>query len=98
MRRLLVSPFCCLQMNLKTPATASCEDMIVKVRMPGESRDRVDVHLDPLRLDVRSPQYRLVLPLPQPVETDLSRAAWDSETGTLTLSLRMDRELDLVNF
>ncbi|GFG30164.1 hypothetical protein Cfor_10151 [Coptotermes formosanus] len=85
-----------LQMGGKTTGTASCEDMVVSVHLPGETRNQVDLEVTRQRLDVRSPRYRLSLPMPHPVDPDSSRAEWlDS---LLIVTLRMQREFDFINF
>jgi hypothetical protein len=44
-----------LQMGNKTPATASCEDMIVKIKLPGVSKlADIDVNLYDKFLDCRT--------------------------------------------
>uniref|UniRef100_A0A182PDE9 PIH1_CS domain-containing protein n=1 Tax=Anopheles epiroticus TaxID=199890 RepID=A0A182PDE9_9DIPT len=91
-----------LQMNCKTPATASCENMIVEVLLTGED-DSVGIHQIELevqqqRVTVGSPKYRLELTLPHRINPDKGNAAWLSEQKTLRLTLVMVRELDFVNF
>ncbi|XP_052897956.1 dynein axonemal assembly factor 6 [Anopheles moucheti] len=91
-----------LQMNCKTPATASCENMIVEVLLTGED-DSVGIHQIELEVKnqqviVRSPMYRLDLTLPHRINPDKGNAAWLSEQKTLRLTLTMVRELDFVNF
>ncbi|XP_053665450.1 dynein axonemal assembly factor 6 [Anopheles marshallii] len=91
-----------LQMNCKTPATASCENMIVEVLLTGED-DSVGIHQIELEVKdqqviVGSPKYRLDLTLPHRINPDKGNAAWLSEQKTLRLTLTMVRELDFVNF
>ena len=46
-----------LQMGNKTPATASCEDMLVKVKLPGvEKLSEIDVEIFEKFLDCRTSQ------------------------------------------
>jgi HSP20 family molecular chaperone IbpA len=83
-------------MGGKTTGTASCEDMVVSIQLPGETQNQVKLDVTRHRLDVRSPRYRLSLPMPHPVDPDSSRAEWlDS---VLIVTLRMQREFDFVNF
>ncbi|XP_050078543.1 dynein axonemal assembly factor 6 [Anopheles maculipalpis] len=91
-----------LQMNCKTPATASCENMILEVFLTGED-DSVGIHQIELevknqRVTVGSPKYRLDLCLPHRINPDKGNAAWLSDQKTLRLTLTMVRELDFVNF
>uniref|UniRef100_A0A1S4H0U2 PIH1_CS domain-containing protein n=1 Tax=Anopheles gambiae TaxID=7165 RepID=A0A1S4H0U2_ANOGA len=91
-----------LQMNCKTPATASCESMVVEVFLTAED-DSVGIHQIELevqeqRVTVGSPRYRLELTLPHRINPDRGNAAWLSDQKTLRLTLVMVRELDFVNF
>ncbi|KAK7863621.1 hypothetical protein R5R35_006158 [Gryllus longicercus] len=87
-----------LQLGGRTPGSASCEELVVRVRLPGERVGDVALSVGRQRVDVRSPAFRLALPLPHPVDADASRAHWDADAHTLTLSLRLVREFDFVNF
>jgi HSP20 family molecular chaperone IbpA len=83
-------------MGGKTTSTASCEDLVVSVQLPGESRGQVNLSVTRERLDVRSPRYRLSLAMPHPVDPDSSRAEWLN--SVLVVTLRMQRDFDFVNF
>lgn len=85
-------------MSGKTPATASCEDMIVSVYLPGEKYKNIDLKITKERLDLLSPKYKLGIPLPHPVDSQRGDAKWDNSTEKLAVTLRMDREFDFVNF
>jgi dynein assembly factor 6, axonemal len=89
-----------LQMGCKTPGTASCEDMIVEIDLPNEQATIEAMQLDVARdtIDVRTPRYRLKMPLSQPVDPELGKAEYDAERRVLKLTLRMRRDLDFVNF
>jgi hypothetical protein len=89
-----------LQMGLKTPSTASCEDMIIDIDLPDETVgiDRMDLDVMEESLDLKTPVYRLKLNLPHKVATAKSRAQFDTDKKILKLTLRMNREFDFVNF
>ncbi|KAJ8729398.1 hypothetical protein PYW08_000979 [Mythimna loreyi] len=87
-----------LQIGPKTPGSASCENLIVRVKMPGDKKENVDLIVDTSNITVTSSQYFLKLPLPHEVNPDRSKANWDGDTETLVLTLKLDRELDFVNF
>lgn len=87
-----------LQMGGKTPSSASCEEMVVTVQLPGEQRDQVDCDLTPQHVDIRAIQYRLSLPLPHPILPHLCKATWDQDKCELKLTLRLTREFDYINF
>lgn len=85
-------------MSGKTPATASCEDMILTVEMPGEKFKNIDIKITRENLNLLSPQYKLNIPLPHRVDAQRGNAKWDSDKEKLVITLRMDREYDYVNF
>ncbi|CAH1183503.1 unnamed protein product [Phaedon cochleariae] len=87
-----------LQMGFKNPGTASCEDMIVTINLPGESRHNIDLNIFKDTLKLVSPNFYLDLPLPHPVDPKRGNAQFEAESEKLIVTLRMDRDLDLVNF
>lgn len=89
-----------LQMNLKTPATASCEDMIIEIFLPEETVgiDQMDLDVSENEVDLKTPIYRLKFSLPHKVLPNKGRAAYDVGKKILKLTLRMNREFDFVNF
>ncbi|KAK3099778.1 hypothetical protein FSP39_009503 [Pinctada imbricata] len=87
-----------LQMGNKTPATSSCEDMVVKVMLPGTRAADMTVDVKKKFLDLRTPKYKLGLHLPHPVDDKSGKAQWDNKKETLSVTLRMMREYDLFNF
>lgn len=89
-----------LQMGLKTPATSSCEDMVVEIKLPEETVniDRMDLRVEPDSVHLHTPVYRLTLSLPHKIHPKKGRAEFDSDKKVLKLTLRMNRELDFVNF
>lgn len=89
-----------LQMGNRTAATASCEEMCVEILLPNEtvSIDRMELDVSSHEIDLRTPNYRLKLPLAQLIDPDRGKASWDSEKKVLRLTLRMKREYDFINF
>lgn len=90
-----------LQMGNKTPASASCEDLIVRIRMPRE----MSINMAQMKLDItetfvhlKTKEYQLKLPLPHLVDPDQGSAQWDGDKKVLSVVLRLRREWDLVNF
>ncbi|XP_020294661.1 protein PIH1D3 [Pseudomyrmex gracilis] len=87
-----------LGMGFKTSSTASCEWLSVLVKLPEETREKVELSVESEAIDVRSPRYRLHLPTPHTVDPNASSAKWHNDTSTLEVTLRLKRELDYVNF
>lgn len=90
-----------LQMNGKTPSTASCENMIVEVFLTDEKGvgiQHIDLAVREQRILVKSPKYFLDLQLPHRINPDKGNAAWLSDEKILKLTLKMEREYDFVNF
>lgn len=89
-----------LQMGNKTTATSSCEEMCLEILMPKETVniDRMQLDVTPNEIDLRTPVYRLKLPLVQPTDPDRGKAHWNDNEKILRLTLRMKREYDFINF
>ncbi|CAH0404850.1 unnamed protein product [Chilo suppressalis] len=87
-----------LQIGSKTPSSASCENLMIRIKMPGDKKENVDLSVDNTSVTVDSSQYHLKLPLPHAINPDTSKAAWDSANETLVLTLKLDREFDFINF
>lgn len=89
-----------LQIGLKTSSTASCEQMCLEIQLPDETVGIEHMKLDvsPNEIDLKTPVYRLKLPLVQTVDPDYGNAQWDGEQKRLRLNLLMKREYDCVNF
>ncbi|KAK2193095.1 hypothetical protein NP493_17g06054 [Ridgeia piscesae] len=87
-----------LQMGNKTPSTASCEDMVVKIQLPDTVGSDVKLDVKDTFLDCRTPKFKLGLHLPHTVDPKTSRAQWVVDKHVLIVTLRMAREYDFVNF
>ncbi|KAI8427930.1 hypothetical protein MSG28_002264 [Choristoneura fumiferana] len=87
-----------LQIGPKTPSSNSCEDLIVRIKLPGDKKENTELTVDRSSIFVHSSQHALKLDLPHEIDPDLSKANWDSAEETLVLTLRLQREFDYVNF
>lgn len=89
-----------LQMGNKNAATMSCEDMVIQIELPEEivGIEEMDLSVTKTDIDLKTSIYRLRLPLTHNINPDKGKASYNSETKILTLTLRMDREFDYVNF
>lgn len=70
--------------------------MQIKVKLPGTKYADVELDVTSERVDVRTPKFRLCLPLPQPVDADNGSAKWDAARTTLAITLPMKREYDFL--
>ena len=88
-----------LGMGNKHPGTASCESMVVRVKLNG-TKNSSEIQLDIKEhiLLLTTPKYFLSLHLPHPVDDTLTRAQWDIDTDTLILTLKLKRAYDFLNF
>lgn len=89
-----------LHMTNKTPATSSCEEMCVEILLPKETVtiDQMTLDVSSDEIDLKTPMYRLKLPLVQQIDPDRGNASWNDNEKTLRLTLRMKREYDFINF
>ncbi|KAK4469235.1 hypothetical protein MN116_006808 [Schistosoma mekongi] len=86
-----------LQLGRKNPTTACCEYMVVKVMLPDTRLSDINLNVKETFLDLRAPKYKLALHLPNPVEPDSSKAAWNNDKEMLEVTLRNKREYDFMN-
>jgi|TARA_B100001142_G_scaffold142124_1_gene143361 hypothetical protein len=71
----------------KDPGTRSCEDMVLKISLPGtKSMRELDLEVETDRLRLRSATYKLNLYLPHKVDADEGKAEWDAKSETLKVS------------
>ncbi|KAL3282018.1 hypothetical protein HHI36_005221 [Cryptolaemus montrouzieri] len=87
-----------LQMGPKNPSTACCEDMLIDVWLPSDKRQNIDLKVMNTQLKLFSPNHFLDIPLPHPVNPQKGNAQWNNNEEKLTITLKIDREFDVVNF
>ncbi|EDO44478.1 predicted protein [Nematostella vectensis] len=87
-----------LQMGNRNPSSASCEEIVVKIKLPDTEYKDVDLDVTDTFLDCRTPKYKLGIHLPNPVDSKNGKAKWDKRTELLTVTLRLVREYDFLNF
>lgn len=85
-----------LQFSGKTPATSSCEDMILQIEMPEETVgiDEINLVVEEKSVKLKTKIYSLNVPLSQKIDTKKSKAEYDSVKKQLNLTLRLNREFD----
>ncbi|KND04824.1 uncharacterized protein SPPG_00527 [Spizellomyces punctatus DAOM BR117] len=76
----------------KTPSIHDADDLVVSISMPHAKMKDVDLDCTESTLEIRSPQYRLKLPLPDLVDSDNGEAKWDKGKSLLVVTLPIKRE------
>ncbi|CAH1795544.1 unnamed protein product, partial [Owenia fusiformis] len=87
-----------LGMGNKNPATSSCEDMVVKIKLPGTKASEMQLDVQTKFLDCRTSKFKLGLHLPHPVDEKSGKAKWNSDKCELEVTLKMNRDYDFINF
>ena len=64
--------------------------------MPGTSSKDMELDITPNFLDLRTPRFRLGLPLPHPVDDKAGSAKFDLQSSTLRITLPLRREYDFL--
>ncbi|XP_027662301.1 dynein axonemal assembly factor 6 [Falco biarmicus] len=85
-------------MSRKDHSTACCEDMVIKIKLPETKYSDITLDIQDKVLDLRTPQKKLLLHLPYPVDSKNGKACFLSEEETLEVTLRLSREFDFINF
>ena len=80
----------------RDPSTSSCEDLVVRITLPNTTMSQVELDITPAFLDLRSPNYRLGLHLPHPVDDKNGTAKWHADKSLLVVTLPMRREYDFL--
>mmetsp|Transcript_29244 Transcript_29244/g.95303 ORF Transcript_29244/g.95303 Transcript_29244/m.95303 type:complete len:195 (-) Transcript_29244:90-674(-) len=81
----------------KDPSSACCEALVLKVELPGtDSLEDLDLDVQAQSVRLRSPLYKLLLQLPETVDSKRGKAKWDSKKQELSVTLPIVRELGWV--
>ncbi|XP_024593906.1 protein PIH1D3 [Neophocaena asiaeorientalis asiaeorientalis] len=87
-----------LGLTRKDPSTACCKDLLIKIKLPNTNTSEIELNIQEMTLDLRTPNKKLLLTLPYPVECNNAKAFYIAETETLEVTMTMKRELDFINF
>ncbi|XP_008154541.2 dynein axonemal assembly factor 6 [Eptesicus fuscus] len=82
----------------KDSSTACCEDLVVKIKLPNTNSSEIKINVQEMILDLRTPDKKLLLNFPHPVDCNSAKAFYILETETLEVTVTLKRELDFVNF
>lgn len=75
------------------PSSSSCNEIVVRVTMPGVKFTSVDLQVTETKLYVTSPLHKLFLYLPHRVKSDKGTAKWNSSKSQLSVVLPTIPEL-----
>ncbi|XP_077001933.1 dynein axonemal assembly factor 6 [Tamandua tetradactyla] len=87
-----------LGLTRKDSSTACCEDLVIKIKLPNTSPSEIKIDIQETILDLRTPDKKLLVTLPHPVECSSAKAFYVIETETLEVTVALKRELDFLNF
>ncbi|XP_047572692.1 dynein axonemal assembly factor 6 isoform X1 [Lutra lutra] len=87
-----------LGFSRKDSSTACCEDLVVKIKLPNTNPSEIKIDIQEMVLDLRTPDKKLLITLPHPVECNSAKAFYILETETLEVTTTLKRELDFINF
>ncbi|XP_037938970.1 dynein assembly factor 6, axonemal [Teleopsis dalmanni] len=89
-----------LQMGNRSASSASCEDLLLEIMLPGETMpaEKMTLSIKEQEIDLGTNMYRLKLPLVHKVDVDRCKAQYDVDLQKMCLALRLKREFDYVNF
>lgn len=85
-----------LQMSGRNPSSSSCEDLVIKIKLPDTEYSDVNLDVTDTFLDCRTPKYKLGVHLPHPVDSKNGKAQWDKSKNLLTVTVRLVREYDFL--
>uniref|UniRef100_A0A8C9P5B4 Dynein axonemal assembly factor 6 n=1 Tax=Spermophilus dauricus TaxID=99837 RepID=A0A8C9P5B4_SPEDA len=87
-----------LGLTRKDSSTACCQELVVKIKLPNTNPSEIKIDIQEMIIDLRTPNKKLLVTLPQPVASSSAKAFYIFETETLEITMTMQRELDFVNF
>ncbi|XP_045393872.1 dynein axonemal assembly factor 6 [Lemur catta] len=81
-----------LAFTRKDPSSACCQDVVVKVKLPNTNPSDIDIDIQETFLDLRTPNKKLWITFPHPVECSSAQAFYTHETETLEITTTIKRE------
>ncbi|KAI9146457.1 hypothetical protein BKA69DRAFT_1162997 [Paraphysoderma sedebokerense] len=76
-----------LGMNGKSPSFHDADEMVITVQLPATDLPEIELSVKELSVDVRTPKFRLSLPLQKEVHENKGKAHWDKIKAILTITL-----------
>ncbi|XP_065772603.1 dynein axonemal assembly factor 6 isoform X1 [Muntiacus reevesi] len=87
-----------LGLTRKDASTACCKDLVVKIKLPNTNPSDIKIDIQETIFDLRTPNKKLLVTLPHPVDCSSAKAFYILDTETLEVTMTMKRELDFINF
>uniref|UniRef100_A0A0G4IAN0 PIH1D1/2/3 CS-like domain-containing protein n=1 Tax=Chromera velia CCMP2878 TaxID=1169474 RepID=A0A0G4IAN0_9ALVE len=81
----------------KDNSSDHCEEILVKIHLPGVTMRDVSLEVFKERLLLQSPKHRLNLPFPYHVKKNEGNAKWDKPEETLRVVLPIERDVQYVH-
>ena len=78
-------------MGLKTASISSCEDIVIKIELPKEKLNHINLKRTETHLELQSMYHYLMLKMPYPINPELGDAKWNSNDESLVVTLRIKR-------
>jgi len=85
-----------LGLSGKDPSSGSCNELVVRVTMPGVKFSSIDLQVTDSKMYVTSPLHKLFLYLPHRVKSDKGTAKWNSAKSQLSVILPTVQTNDLM--
>nr|XP_044995754.1 dynein axonemal assembly factor 6 isoform X1 [Jaculus jaculus]XP_044995755.1 dynein axonemal assembly factor 6 isoform X1 [Jaculus jaculus] len=80
-----------LGLTSKDPSTACCQEILVKIKLPETNPSELHLDVQERILDLRTPNKRLFVNLPHPVECSSAKACYIPECETLEVTMTLQR-------
>ncbi|KAM6143291.1 dynein axonemal assembly factor 6 [Erethizon dorsatum] len=87
-----------LGLTRKDSSTACCQELVVKIQVPNTNLSEIHIDIQEMFLDLRAPNKKLLVNLPEPVECSSAKTLYIPENETVEVTMTMKRELDFINF
>ncbi|XP_048192443.1 dynein axonemal assembly factor 6 [Perognathus longimembris pacificus] len=84
-----------LAFTRKDPSTSCCQEIVVKIQLPGTNPSDIHIDVEDTYLDLRTPNKKLLLTFPQPVQGSSAKALFMMETGTLEVTINVQRDSEV---
>ncbi|XP_021055030.1 protein PIH1D3 [Mus pahari] len=83
-----------LGLTRKDPSTACCQELVVKIKLPNTNPSEIQIDIQEMLLDLRTPKKKLLVNFPQPVERNSAKASYIWEAETLEVRMTVQRDMD----